>query len=290
MDDKQIVTILIIVQISELGLNAIGSCLYAIPLCLIRHFHQPIHFLTLNVCICLIVCCSCWTVYLTINAFYPQILLNMKSCLPIFYLNTMVNCQVLYSLCMVSLNRLFIIIYKTKGLFRTKRFVLLCIIIQWICGALIPLPIFASKLPICLITTLDFNYRIYLLIIVAIIPTLCLFITNSIIFIYARSSTRRVQPIHGNDIQAPLLTNRDVRLLKHMIFMFSTFFCGWVPIYILTVVNPSSSAISLVQFNIVRLLPELSTLIIILDLFIYNHELRRYFTNRLPNRLGSQTN
>jgi hypothetical protein len=71
---------------------------------------------------------------------------SVKSCLPISYLQNMVDCQVFYGLCIVSLNRLFTIIYKNKALFRTNKWAAICISAQWIFGALMPSPIFASNM------------------------------------------------------------------------------------------------------------------------------------------------
>jgi hypothetical protein len=141
MDQKEVVTIITIAEIITLGLISIGSCLYAIPLCFIRQFHKPTHLLTLNVCIAAFICATYWLIIYTMNTFYPLILWNLKSCLPIIYLQNMVNCQVFYALCIVSLNRLLTIVYTNKPLFHTKKWAAICVSAQWIFGALIPSPI-----------------------------------------------------------------------------------------------------------------------------------------------------
>jgi hypothetical protein len=46
---------------------------------------------------------------------------------------------------MVSLNRLFVTIYKNKALFRSKKWIAICISVQWVFAALIPLPVMASN-------------------------------------------------------------------------------------------------------------------------------------------------
>ncbi len=80
------------------------------------------------------------------NTFYADLLWTEQSCLPILYLQTTVNTQVLYASCMVSLSRLFTVVYRNKALFRTKKWVAICISVQWIFAALIPLPTFGSSL------------------------------------------------------------------------------------------------------------------------------------------------
>ncbi len=104
--------------------------------------------------------------------------------------------------------------------------------------------------------------------------------TNIIIFSYTHHSTRRVQPANGESAQAPTLSHRDARLLKHMIFMFVVFFCGWIPIYIIAAIDWNGTAISNVLLHGLEILPVVSLFIDLADLFLYNHELRRYFTDK----------
>jgi len=148
MDEKQVIVILVIITIIMLGFISIGAALYALPLCFIRRFHKPAHLLTLNVCIAAFICSTFWLIFFTMDIIYPRIFWTAQSCLAIFYLQNMVNCQVLYALCMVSLNRLFVVVYQNKALFRTKKWTVICVTAQWTFGTLIPLPVFASNLDV----------------------------------------------------------------------------------------------------------------------------------------------
>ena len=142
MDLKQILTI---VQIIILCLILIGACLYSIPICFNHRFHTPLHLLSLNLCIAICVENIFWSIFYIMNMCYPTVLWNTQSCLPIFYLQTAVNCQILYSLCVASWNRLFSVVYKNKALFRTKKWVAICVCVQWVFALLIPLPLLASS-------------------------------------------------------------------------------------------------------------------------------------------------
>jgi len=82
------------------------------------------------------------------DAYYAPIFYTAQSCLLILYLKNMVICQAVYSVCMVSLNRLFSIVYKNKALFRTKRWVAICISAQWILAAIISLPALAINIDV----------------------------------------------------------------------------------------------------------------------------------------------
>lgn len=148
MNTKEAIILLVIIKVIILSIIFIASGIYALPISFIRRFHNPIHLLTLNVCITSSICAVFWIIYFIMSTFYLTILFTEKSCLLILYLQTVVNCQVLYSFCVVSLNRLFTIVYRDKPLFRTKLWVVICITIQWLIGFLLPLPSFASSLEV----------------------------------------------------------------------------------------------------------------------------------------------
>jgi hypothetical protein len=148
MNTKEAIILLVIIKVIILSIIFIASGIYAVPISLLRRFHNPIHLLTLNVCITSSICAVFWIIYFIMSTFYVTILFTEKSCLLILYLQTVVNCQVLYSFCVVSLNRLFTIVYRNKALFRTKLWVVICISIQWFIGFLLPLPSFGSSLEV----------------------------------------------------------------------------------------------------------------------------------------------
>lgn len=148
MNQREMIILLAMIKVAILFVIFLASCIYAIPLSIVRRFHNPIHLLTLNVCITSSICSMFWIVYFIMSTFYVRLLWTEKSCLLILYLQTVVNCQVLYSLCVVSLNRLCTILYPNKLLFRSKLWVMICIVVQWTIGVLLPLPSFNSSLQV----------------------------------------------------------------------------------------------------------------------------------------------
>ena len=68
--------------------------------------------------------------------------LNKWNCVLFQYFQTLVNLQEVYALCNVSINRLCIILYNNKLLFKTRRWVFTCIGTQWLIGMIMPLPLF----------------------------------------------------------------------------------------------------------------------------------------------------
>ena len=110
---------------------------------------------------------------------------------------------------------------------------------------------------------------------VVIIPSFICLIIHLIIFKHIRSSRHRVQPsVATANHDQTRLSRRDIHLLRHMIVMFVIFVGGWSPVYLypLIVVMRYPATI----FYILIILASLSLLFDVVNLFLYNHELRNY--------------
>ena len=99
------------------------------------------------------------------------------------------------------------------------------------------------------------------------------------IFFFVRSSVQRVHTLTPAG-KVPHRNTRDIYLLKHMLFVSIVFMIGWAPIYILRLSNTLSMAPLWIQLYL-EILPVISSIIIILDLFYYNRDLRQYLRGRL---------
>ena len=121
---------------------------------------------------------------------------------------------------------------------------------------------------------------------IVIIPSVICFIINIIIFQYARLSAHRVQPTrvvpNNNNNRHQTLTRRDIYLLRHVILMFIVFIGGWSPIYIypLVVVPNYRSIVPWIIFIVANI----SLLYDIVNLFLYNHPLRKYVLQKIFNK------
>jgi hypothetical protein len=128
--------------------------------------------------------------------------------------------------------------------------------------------------------------RIYTCMMAIFVPFLINIIINFRIFLYARSSARRVQPqairtvTTRNNNQQPIINRREISLLKQMIFIFTVFIVGWCPVYLVVIII-SVIYIDPIIPGLAVLLGELSTLSVTIYLFIYNHELRQYLLNKI---------
>jgi hypothetical protein len=97
------------------------------------------------------------------------------------------------------------------------------------------------------------------------------------------SSSRRVHALATTTTAPVARTNhqntRDISLLKHMFFIFVVFILGWTPMY---AVPMTSLSITMTTFVLqcAQLLPVISAIIIAVDLFIYNHDVRKYLKDK----------
>jgi len=126
---------------------------------------------------------------------------------------------------------------------------------------------------------IPFWLRVYRLLIMVIVPSILNGFFNLLILLKVKVSSRqlsknqmKIKTINSN---GKCLCDRDVSLLKHMLFIHIVFVIGWAPINLLPLIGIYIKIPFLVDLFL-RLLPPLSLLINILDLFLYNHELRQY--------------
>ncbi len=104
------------------------------------------------------------------------------------------------------------------------------------------------------------------------------------IFFFVRSSTRRVHVTEIISTTSVANTNlqhaRDMYLLKHMVFIFIVFLIGWAPVYFESAINFSGGLPTWVYY-LLEMLPVFTSLINILDLFMYNNDLRKYLKEQI---------
>ncbi|CAF0793003.1 unnamed protein product [Adineta ricciae] len=130
--------------------------------------------------------------------------------------------------------------------------------------------------------------RIYTCILVVLIPSLVTILLNAFIFHHIRSSSRRIQPqaidtlTNNNANQQMKFSSREVALLKQMIFVFAVFIGGWGPIYFVRIINQYVDVHTVIYACSV-LLCETALLSVVVHLFIHNHDLRHYLSNKIQH-------
>jgi hypothetical protein len=122
---------------------------------------------------------------------------------------------------------------------------------------------------------------------IAIVPILINIVLNILIFRHVRSSARRVQPAQsvitattGNINQQQRISGREIALLRQMIFMFTMFIAGWSPTFLLIAIAEFMQ-VNFIAYECMVVLCEIAVLSLIINLFICNHELRKYLFNKI---------
>ena len=115
--------------------------LYILTIVVNRHFHTAANILTGNVCLSSIVCCLFWISFNILSTFYPSTIAGSYSacvfnrCLPDY-----VNCLLIYSLAMITINRFLLLIYPNKPIFKRKVHSFISSAIQWVVVPLLCIP------------------------------------------------------------------------------------------------------------------------------------------------------
>ena len=125
---------------------------------------------------------------------------------------------------------------------------------------------------------------------VALVPSLINTALNMGIFLYVRSSTRRVQPnsttvsATGNSNRQPTISRRDIALMTQMIYMFTMFIAAWTPPYFILIIMLLLRT-DLIIFYILVVWAEFLFLGITINLFKCNHDLREYLLNQFRRHI-----
>jgi hypothetical protein len=135
--------ILLIINIILLVITIILTIIYRLPIIFIRRFRTPSNILTGSFCLAAMICCLFWLVFDVLSGFYSNILnIPIISCIFTQYFATMVNCLLVYSLVMITIDRFFIVVYPTIRLFRTQIWSLISFSVQWLLAIILSLPRF----------------------------------------------------------------------------------------------------------------------------------------------------
>jgi hypothetical protein len=117
--------------------------------------------------------------------------------------------------------------------------------------------------------------RIYILLIVLIIPSTLFFLINIFILMHARSSRQRVAPTNP----AMLTSHRDIRLTKRMLILLLIFLFGWSPVYIVFSIQNSYS----IWVEVLKLVAAFGLLGEIINLFLFNRKVSLFLKNKFLN-------
>ena len=124
-----------------MGLIAISALLYILLICSIPRFHSTMNAITVSYSLAALSFAVFYLCYfgLTFRDDYFTVI-SIRGCIVLNYSLPLVNGCVIYSLGVVSFNRLCMIVFHNKRIFKTGRWVAMCIASQWILAAIVSLP------------------------------------------------------------------------------------------------------------------------------------------------------
>ena len=129
--------ILWIVQIIIAVLILCLALLYSIPVILIRRLHKNNTLLTLNLSLITAGSVCYWILYFALFEQRSNTIISKRVCAFINIVQMLATIQVIFSIVTVSLHRCFLIIFHTKVFFRSKRWIVTCLLGQWILALIV---------------------------------------------------------------------------------------------------------------------------------------------------------
>ncbi|CAF0874567.1 unnamed protein product [Adineta steineri] len=272
-----------IVKIILSGISALIALLYCIPIIFLRRFHDTFNLLVLNLCSGVFFATGYYVGYFTVYHFYLYFFWTQPFCNFLYCILFIAVSEIPFGLVTLSLIRYCTIVHHTKGFFKTKIFLALCLVSQRIIECLLLLPFALPIGAYCSIPKWSFGY---LLVSIILLPGLITLLLNLAIFKYVHSSSRRIQPINNTNqipvasIQVPKLTRRDMNLLRQTIIIWGIVFIGCVPSFALIAIDYQGNVPRLV-YSLLEIWDNLTVFAALINLFLYNSEVRIYIKNKL---------
>jgi hypothetical protein len=124
------------------AVNILVALIYSCSILFVRRFHHQNNIFIFNICISIIFTWVYFIIYfLVADNEYPRQLCNF-----LYYAFNVASVEVPFAFVAFSVHRLCSLVYHTKPLFKTKRWVAICIGSQWIAQFVISLPFFLRKI------------------------------------------------------------------------------------------------------------------------------------------------
>jgi hypothetical protein len=136
----EVTDIFVPILIALFVLTIVLAFVYLIPIIFIRRFHNINNVFTVNFCFATICCDTYWLVYSILTDYFPTSIYNTTACLTLNYFTTMCTLQVPLAIVGMSVQRLCSVVYHAKGFFQKKRWIIICILSEWIIGIIFALP------------------------------------------------------------------------------------------------------------------------------------------------------
>lgn len=134
-------TILGIVRDSLYGIIACIALIYSCLIIFLRRFHHRNNAFILNLCINTIFTCLYFIIYFNAGSYF----LSPAECIFFHYAFNVASVELAYAFLAFSIYRFCSVVYHNRPLFKTKKWIVICISSQWIGQFVISLPFFFEK-------------------------------------------------------------------------------------------------------------------------------------------------
>ena len=134
------VIILTSLQIITFGIEAILGLIYFFTIFFVRCFRVSYNIFTANICLACMVCATYFAVFVGMEQFDFQHLYIEDSCLMLIYFFMACPLQVPLAFTIFSLHRYCTVVHHTRRFFHSQRWLVICILSQWLAGLIIPTP------------------------------------------------------------------------------------------------------------------------------------------------------
>ena len=133
---------LTVLRLALFALIVVSALIYGIPILVLRRFHRSNHLLTLNFCVASFIFGLHYLVSYIVYEIDRRRLFLIETCSLFMYSQMASVAQVVLALLMISINRLFSVIYHTNPFFRRRNWFRICLVCQWTLGFIIVLPMY----------------------------------------------------------------------------------------------------------------------------------------------------
>jgi hypothetical protein len=120
------------------------ALVYSCLIIFLRRFHHQNNIFILNLCINIILTCIYFIIYFKAVYFH----ISPAFCIFFHYAFNVASVEIAFAFVAFTIHRFCSIVYHTKPLFKTKKWVIICISSQWIGQFIISLPFVFGHYPV----------------------------------------------------------------------------------------------------------------------------------------------
>jgi hypothetical protein len=120
------------------------ALVYSCLIIFLRRFHHQNNIFILNLCINIILTCIYFIIYFKAVYFH----ISPTFCIFFHYAFNVASVEIAFAFVAFTIHRFCSILYHTKPLFKTKKWVIICISSQWIGQFIISLPFVFGHYPV----------------------------------------------------------------------------------------------------------------------------------------------